>query len=66
MKYFEYPATTAATKPDLDKCGICELMKKLDLFDLDSGNMPFGLHHERGWRRNKFRPREYTLASGGP
>ena len=64
MKYFEYP-DHSGYEARFDKCGICELMKKLDLFDLTPAicRLDYTMSEAEGVTNFV---REYTLASGGP
>ena len=64
MEYFEYP-DHSGYEARFDKCGICELMKKLDLFDLTPAICRLDYTMSEAGGVTNF-VREYTLASGGP
>lgn len=64
MEYLEYP-DGSGYEARFSKCGICELMKKLGLYDLTPALCHLDYDMSEADGVTDF-VREYTLASGGP
>lgn len=64
MDYYEYP-DGSGYEARFTKCGICELMKKLGLYDLTPALCRLDYTMSEAGGASDF-VREYTLASGGP
>lgn len=64
MEYLEYP-DGSGYEGRFTKCGICELMKKLGLYDLTPAMCHLDYTMSEAGGVTDF-VREYTLASGGP
>ena len=64
MEYLEYP-DGSGYEGRFTKCGICELMKKLGLYDLTPAMCHLDYTMSDAGGATDF-VREYTLASGGP
>ena len=64
MDFYEYP-DGSGYEARFTKCGICELMKKLGLYDLTPALCHFDYTMAEANGVTEF-VREYTLASGGP
>ena len=64
MDYYEYP-DGSGYEGRLFKCGICELMKKLGLYDLTPAMCHLDYTMSEAGGATDF-VRKYTLASGGP
>lgn len=64
MEYLEYP-DGSGYEGRFTKCGICELMKKLGLYDLTPAMCHLDYTMSEAGGATDF-VREYTLASGGP
>lgn len=64
MEFYPY-ADGSGYEARFTKCGICELMKKLGLYDLTPALCHLDYTMNEAGDANEF-VREYTLASGGP
>ena len=64
MEYYEYP-DGSGYEARFTKCGICELMKKLGLYDLTPALCHLDYTMSEAGGASDFR-REFTIASGGP
>lgn len=64
MEYLEYP-DGSGYEARFTKCGICELMKKLGLYDLTPALCRLDYNMSEAGGATDF-VREYTLATGGP
>ena len=64
MDYYEYP-DGSGYEGRFTRCGICELMKKLGLYDLTPALCHLDYTMSEAGGATEF-VREYTLASGGP
>lgn len=64
MDYYEYP-DGSGYEGRFSKCGICELMKKLGLYDLTPAMCRLDYTMSEAGGATDF-VRKYTLASGGP
>lgn len=64
MDYYEYPDGSGYERR-FTRCGICELMKKLGLYDLTPALCHLDYTMSEAGGATDF-VREYTLASGGP
>ena len=64
MDFYEYP-DGSGYEARFTKCGICELMKKLGLYDLTPALCHLDYDMSEATGVTEF-VREYTLASGGP
>ena len=64
MDYYEYP-DGSGYEGRFSKCGICELMKKLGLYDLTPAMCHLDYTMSEAGGATDF-VRKYTLASGGP
>ena len=64
MDFYEYP-DGSGYEGRFTKCGICALMKKLDLYDLTPALCHLDYEMSEAGGTTHF-VREYTLASGGP
>ena len=64
MEYYEY-ADGSGYEARFTKCGICALMKKLELYDLTPALCRLDYTMSEAGKTSVF-VREYTIASGGP
>lgn len=64
MEYLEYP-DSSGYEARFTKCGICTLMKKLDLYDLTPALCHLDYTMSEAGGASHF-VREYTIAGGGP
>lgn len=64
MEFYPY-ADGSGYEARFTKCGICELMKKLGLYDLTPALCHLDYTMNEAGGASEF-VREYTLASGGP